>query len=169
MSHADRWHKQLDSGTKLTIISSAVLVYYLISKLWWIPSTLSNSTNTHDNVSRRLVLHRHPLPAFWWCVNGKDSTVTLDVCFCMFYISCLRYQHQCYGCHRWSRNCLLIIRDTWVHQGFSGVRVTRPLVLCVCFVDRCLSFCPFFYWPLCCLFFFDLWILITHLVSSSTS
>jgi len=25
----------------------------------------------------------------------------------------------------------------------SGVRVTRSLVLCVCFVDRCLSFCPF--------------------------
>ena len=23
---------------------------------------------------------------------------------------------------------------------FSGVRVTRSLVLCVCFVDRCLSF-----------------------------
>ena len=27
--------------------------------------------------------------------------------------------------------------------GFSGVRVTRSLVLCVCFVDRCLSFCTF--------------------------
>ena len=26
---------------------------------------------------------------------------------------------------------------------FSGVRVTRSLVLCVCFVDRCLSFCIF--------------------------
>ena len=25
---------------------------------------------------------------------------------------------------------------------FSGVRVTRSLVLCVCFVYRCLSFCP---------------------------
>jgi len=25
----------------------------------------------------------------------------------------------------------------------SGVRVTRSLVLCVCFVDRCLSFCLF--------------------------
>ena len=28
---------------------------------------------------------------------------------------------------------------------FSGVRVTHSLVLCVCFVDRCLSFCPFSY------------------------
>ena len=26
---------------------------------------------------------------------------------------------------------------------FSGVRVTLSLVLCVCFVDLCLSFCPF--------------------------
>jgi hypothetical protein len=26
---------------------------------------------------------------------------------------------------------------------FSGIRVTRSLVLCVCFVDRCLSFCTF--------------------------
>jgi len=26
---------------------------------------------------------------------------------------------------------------------FSEVRVTRSLVFCVCFVDRCLSFCPF--------------------------
>ena len=26
---------------------------------------------------------------------------------------------------------------------FSGIRITRSLVLCVCFVDSCLSFCPF--------------------------
>ena len=26
---------------------------------------------------------------------------------------------------------------------FSGVRVTRSLVLCVCYVDRCLFICPF--------------------------
>ena len=26
---------------------------------------------------------------------------------------------------------------------FSGVRVARSLVLCVCFVDRCLSICTF--------------------------
>jgi hypothetical protein len=26
---------------------------------------------------------------------------------------------------------------------FSGIHVTRSLVLCVCFVDRCLSFCTF--------------------------
>ena len=47
---------------------------------------------------------------------------------------------------------------------FSGVRVTRSLVLYVCFVDRC-----FFLLPLCCLFFFDIRILITPLVSSNSS
>jgi len=52
---------------------------------------------------------------------------------------------------------------------FSGVRVTRSLVLHVCFVDRCLSFCTFFFWPLCCLFFFDIRILITPLVSPNSS
>ena len=54
------------------------------------------------------------------------------------------------------------------HKIFSGVRVirvTRSLVLCVCFVDRCLYF---FFWPLCYLFF-DLRILITHLLSSNSS
>ena len=40
------------------------------------------------------------------------------------------------------------------------------LVLYVCFVDRCLSF---FFWPLCCLFFFDIQILIAPLVSSNFS
>jgi hypothetical protein len=89
---------------------------------------------------------------------------------------------------------------------FSGVRVTRSLVLCIYFVDRCLSLCTFsfgqcvvcsssvygfwwllwyllasvlsvllrytdsdysfgIFWPVCCLFFFDIRILITPLVS----
>jgi hypothetical protein len=48
---------------------------------------------------------------------------------------------------------------------FIGIRVTRSLVLCVCFVDRCLYFV---FW-LCFLFFFDILILITPLVSLSSS
>ena len=52
---------------------------------------------------------------------------------------------------------------------FSGARVTWSLVLCICFVDRCLSF-----WPLCCLFFdirilISLWYLQTLLKSWYTS
>jgi hypothetical protein len=55
------------------------------------------------------------------------------------------------------------------HAGFSGVRVTQSLVLYACFVDRCLSLLYFFIWPLCCLSFFDIRILIVPLVSSSSS
>ena len=47
---------------------------------------------------------------------------------------------------------------------YSGVHVTRSLVVCVCFVDRCLYF---FSRPLGCLFFFDIRILITTLVSET--
>ena len=32
---------------------------------------------------------------------------------------------------------------TFTRLVFSGVHVARSLVLCVCFVDRCLSFCSF--------------------------
>ena len=47
---------------------------------------------------------------------------------------------------------------------FSGVDITRSLILCVCFVDRCLSF---FFWSLFSLSF-DSRILITPLVSSNS-
>jgi hypothetical protein len=78
---------------------------------------------------------------------------------------------------------------------FSGVRVTRSLILCVCFVDRCLSFVlffmaivlsvflrytdsdypfsvfklflPFLFWLLYFLFYFDIRIQITPLISSN--
>ena len=52
---------------------------------------------------------------------------------------------------------------------FSGVRVTRSLVLCVCFVDLLFVLLYFLFWPLCCLFFFYLQILITPLISSNSS
>ena len=45
---------------------------------------------------------------------------------------------------------------------FVGVRMTPSLDLCVCFVDRCLSFC---FWSLHCLSFFALRLLVTLLVS----
>ena len=53
--------------------------------------------------------------------------------------------------------------------GFSGVRVIRSIVLFLCFENSCLSFCSFFFWPLCCLSFFELRILIIPLKSSSSS
>jgi len=49
---------------------------------------------------------------------------------------------------------------------FSGVRVARSLVFCVVVYCRSLFvLLSFFFCPLCCLSFFDLWIFITPLVS----
>ena len=42
---------------------------------------------------------------------------------------------------------------------WSGVRVTRSLILCVCFVDHCLSF---FFWPLCFLIYW-FWLPLLYL------
>jgi hypothetical protein len=74
---------------------------------------------------------------------------------------------------RLTRRVLLVEQQLLTHPEhlssspvYNGVRVTWSLVLCVCFVDRCLSF---FFLPLCCLFFFDIRILITPLVSSNSS
>ena len=54
---------------------------------------------------------------------------------------------------------------------FSGVRVTRSLVLCVCFVDRCLSFYTFSFGhcvvcPSIYRFWLPLWYLQTLLITS---
>ena len=106
----------------------------------------------------------------------------------------------------WSRKPLTLPEHLSSPSVFSGVRFARSLVFCVCFVNRCLAFCPFsfghcvvcsssiygfwlplwyhlaivlsvllrftasdypfgIFWPLCWLFFFDLRILITPLVS----
>ena len=45
----------------------------------------------------------------------------------------------------------LVEQELLILAVVSAVRVTRSLVLYVCFVDRYLSFCPFFFPPLCCL------------------
>jgi hypothetical protein len=64
----------------------------------------------------------------------------------------------------WHRYSITVNQEMVVTvKVFSGVRVTRSLVLYVCFVDCCLSFLCFFFWPLCSV------IMITPLVSSTSS
>ena len=45
---------------------------------------------------------------------------------------------------KWNRKCSPF-RTPEFTPVFSRVRVTRSLVLCVCFVERCFSFCPFYF------------------------
>jgi hypothetical protein len=63
-----------------------------------------------------------------------------------------------------------ILRRVWRYQRdnhnlvFSGVRVTRSLVLCVMFVDRCLSFCPLsFHLCVVCPSIYRLWLSLWYL------
>ena len=51
---------------------------------------------------------------------------------------------------------------------FSGFRFLNFSFMCV-FCRSLFVLLYFFFWPLCCLFFFDIWILITPLVSLSSS
>ena len=53
--------------------------------------------------------------------------------------------------------------------GFSGVRVTRSLVLCMCFVDLGLSFCTLFLLAIVLCVLLRYTILITPLVPSNSS
>ena len=43
--------------------------------------------------------------------------------------------------------------------GFLGVCVAQYLVFCELFCRSCFVFLSFFFWPLYCLSFFDLWLL----------
>ena len=52
---------------------------------------------------------------------------------------------------------------------FSRIHVARSLVFCVVFCRLLFVLLYFFYCPLCCLFFFDLRLLITPLLSSNFS
>ena len=65
------------------------------------------------------------------------------------------------------RNCLHF-RGIWVLPDFKWVWLFSFQSSTTCFVDHC-SFPLFFFWPLYCLSFFDLLLLITPLVSSSFS
>jgi hypothetical protein len=73
-----------------------------------------------------------------------------DFCICVFFYSFLQW------CRFVEGDLLHLLYKMWNHKElltlqehlssppvFSGVRFNRSLVLCVSFVDCCLSFCPF--------------------------
>jgi hypothetical protein len=63
----------------------------------------------------------------------------------------------------------LPFRSTWIHPRFS-VGFLYSIFSVMCMFCRSLFVLLYsFFWPLCCLFFFDLRILITPLVSSNSS
>ena len=121
-------------------------------------------SNVHQPCSREWDIHVGITLAVW-----ADHNLLLDIVMqivkiqnaernCIFNIYCRIYPESLLHC--------TLPEHTSSSLVFSGVCVTLSLVLCVCFVHRCLYF---FFWSLCCLFFFDIQILITPLVSPSSS
>ena len=125
-------------------------------------------------------ISRYNLELFWRCCIFCSSC---NCCFVKEFIGhSYKYVMQMSFPHSWlitgfvfrlarrvslmKQELLTIPEHLSLPPGVSWVRVTRSLGLCGCFVDRCLSF---FFWPLCCMFFFDIQILITPLVSSNSS
>jgi hypothetical protein len=69
----------------------------------------------------------HYLSCYLWLLNTPFSMFKFNIVMSN-YLSYIKYIYHC-----------LAYGITF----FSRVYVTRSLVLCVCFVDRCLSFCAF--------------------------
>jgi hypothetical protein len=67
----------------------------------------------------------------------------------------------------WPRYSITVNQHLSSPPVFSGVLVTRSLVLCVCFVDHCLSFCTFSFghYVVCSSSIYGFWLPIWYLQS----
>jgi hypothetical protein len=72
----------------------------------------------------------------------RTVTVILIIFISTFYSMCILPLVE--------QELLVLLKHMSSPPIFNEVRVTRSLVLCVCFVDGCLSF---FFWPLYCMSF----------------
>ena len=87
-----------------------------------------------------------------------------NTCPFSFDLRLLWYLHN--ECHLWSRNCQPL-RSTRVHPGFYCGSCYSIISFMCMFCRSLIDLLSFSLWSLCCLFFFDLQILITSLVSST--
>jgi hypothetical protein len=115
-----------------TSIDVASVCTILFNWIWICPGSIGNS-HTYYWMSLR--------PQLWltWCHRHIPS------CHCIYNnnfhifgkLTLITNNHQ--RQHIWDVSCELFYIG-WI---FSGVRITRFLVLYICFADRCLSFCTF--------------------------
>ena len=85
------------------------------------------------------------------CV-GKNIIDKYFISYLRLYPYALRlYQPETLLYSLWQSRMMYSVAEGWFNLNgymssppvFNGVRVTRSLVLYVCFIDRCLSFCSF--------------------------
>jgi hypothetical protein len=80
--------------------------------------------STHDHGYVTLVVNTSRSFTHWWLITGFVTRLTRRVPLV-------------------EQELLNLPEHLSSFPVFNGVRVTRSLVLCVCFVDRCLSLCTF--------------------------
>ena len=118
------------------------------SKVLWLPPSLWNICVTNDHGYVPLVVSTSRSFPYSWLITRFVTRITRRVLLL-------------------DQELITLPEHLSSAPVYRGVRVTRSLVLYVCFVDLCLSFCNFFCWPLCCLSF-DIRLLVTPLVSSNS-
>ena len=98
---------------------------------------------------------------------GNISVISRYLLVLFQRVSCITTKHNCVGDQNVSHNKQIgvaAMEDGDERQlslpAFNRVRVTRSLVLCM-FCRSLFVLLYFFFWPLCCLFFVDIQILIT--------
>jgi hypothetical protein len=97
------------------LLSDIGVVYYIHVELYYL-----NSARTRKRQCGHLVLLQHIKLILTGCVTRLTRRATLE-----------------------EQELLTLPEHLSSRPVFSGVRITRSLVLYVCFVDRCLSFCSF--------------------------
>ena len=106
------------------------------------------------------------------CV-GKNIIHKYIISYLRLYQYALRLYHpEALQCSLWQSLMMYIVAEEWYNLNaylssppvFSGVRVTRSLVLYICFVDGCLSFCPFSFGHCdVCSSIYGFWLLLWYL------
>ena len=90
----------------------------------WLGWPLWNICVTNDHVNVPLVVSTSRFFPDSWLITGSVNRLTQWVPLV-------------------EQELLTFLWDLSSPPSFSGIRVTRSLVVCVCFVDSCLSLCPF--------------------------
>ena len=118
------YHDFLDSGLLLTrkLLNQGFLLVKLQSP--WLDWPLFNICVPNDHGYVPLVVNNSRSFPHTWLITGIVTRLTRRVSLV-------------------GQELLTFPEHLSSPPVFSGVRVTRSLVLCVCFVDRCLSFCTF--------------------------
>ena len=87
----------------------------------------------------------------WWTHSNSAASLVLAIVYYGNLKCTTSFGISLYNCDRytlysgivWILPLLTLPKYLSSPPVFSGVHVTLSLVLCVCFVDRCLSFCTF--------------------------